>query len=73
MKSLYDVKIGLTAIIKEIACDNNIKQRILDLGIVKGTKIKPKFKSPSGNPIAYEVRGAIIAIRNDDAKKIVIE
>ena len=73
MKNLYEMKIGDTAIIIKIACDDNIKQRILDLGMVRGTKIRPIFKSPSGNPIAYEIRGSTIAIRNDDAKKIYVE
>lgn len=73
MKNLYEMKIGDTAIIIKIACDNNIKQRILDLGLVRGSKIRPIFKSPSGNPIAYEIRGTTIAIRNDDAKKIYVE
>ena len=48
----------------------NIKRRILDLGIIEGTKIKPVLKSPLGDPTAYEVRGSIISLREEDSKKI---
>lgn len=48
----------------------HLKRRLLDLGVIKSTKIKPVFNSISGNPIAYEIRGSVIAIRNEDAKNI---
>ncbi|MBE5805208.1 MAG: ferrous iron transport protein A [Clostridiales bacterium] len=40
--------------------------------MIPSTTIKPIFKSIFGNPIAYEIRGSIIAIRNEDAKNIEI-
>ena len=63
----------IAKIIKIDNDNNNIKRRLLDLGITPGTCIKAILKSPSGSPRAYEVRGALIAIRNDDAKKIIIQ
>ena len=73
MDTLNNLKINKIAEIENINCQNNIKRRMMDLGIVKGTKIKAILKSPSGNPKAYEVRGSVIAIRNEDAKQIVIK
>ena len=49
-----------------------MKRRILDLGIIEGTKIKPVLKSPLGDPIAYEVRDTLICLRNEEAKNIEI-
>ena len=72
MQTLYDLKIGESAEIKQINCNSNIKRRMMDLGIIDGTMITPILKSPAGNPRAYEVRGSIIAIRNEDAKNIFI-
>ena len=54
----------------DIRCEDNIKRRLLDLGLVKGTKITPVLVSPSGDPRAFEVRGTLIAIRKEDSKKI---
>ena len=54
----------------DIKCEDNIKRRLLDLGLVKGTNITPVLVSPSGDPRAFEVRGTLIAIRKEDSKKI---
>lgn len=46
---------------------------MLDLGIIKDTEIAALTKSPSGDPVAYLIRGAVIAIRKEDAALIFIE
>ncbi len=56
-----------------IRCDGFQRRRMFDLGLIIGTKIKALHKSPYGNPIAYLVRGAVIAMRNEDAKNIIVE
>ena len=56
-----------------IECDEEIKRRLLDMGLVKGTNIVPILVSPSGDPRAFLVRGTIIAIRKEDAKHIKIK
>ena len=58
--------------IEKIECDEGIKRRLLDMGLVKGTDIEPILVSPSGDPRAFIVRGTIIAIRKEDAKNIKI-
>ncbi len=58
--------------IVEVNCNNSIKRRLLDLGFIPNTKIIPIFKSISGDPIAYAVRGTTLAIRNEDAKNILV-
>lgn len=59
--------------IKEIKCEESIKRRMLDLGLVKGTNIVPVLVSPSKDPRAFWVRGSIIAIREEEAKCIKVE
>ena len=71
--SLLDLEINSSAKITYINVNKNIKRRLLDLGIIENTIITPIFKSISGNPIAYEVRNIIIAIRNEDAKNIFVK
>ncbi len=70
---LNELNLQEKAKIKEIYCTNNIKRRLLDLGMVKGTEIKPVFVSPSGDPKAFEIRGTLIAIREEDTSLIEIE
>lgn len=68
--NLSELPINTIGIIDELNCNGNIKRRLLDLGLVKGTKITPIFKSPSGDPTAYEIRKTLIALRKEDSKLI---
>lgn len=74
MKTIPLTKLDLNQIgyIKEINCNESIKRRLLDLGLIPNTKITPIMKSVAGDPIAYEVRNIILAIRKQDAEKIVV-
>ena len=38
--------------------------------ITTGTTVKAEFASPAGDPIAYRVRGALIALRTQQAEMI---
>ena len=71
--TLYELPLNTVGIIDSLNCSPNIRRRLLDLGLVKGTKIVPVFKSPSGDPIAYEIRKTLIAIRKEDSKCIILE
>ncbi len=54
-------------------CRGMERRRLLDLGILPGTKITAELISPSGDPIAYRIRGALIALRKQQARLIDIE
>ena len=49
------------------------RRRLLDLGIVPGSVITRVMESASGNPVCYRIKGALIALRNDQAKRVLIE
>jgi len=53
--------------------NGNIKRRMLDLGIIEGTKIKPVLCSPLGDPTAYEVRGMMLSLREEDSRNIEVQ
>lgn len=72
INTLNEVDLDKEVKIKTINCSPNIKKRILDLGIIEGTKIKPVLRSPLGDPTAYEVRGSIISLREEESKKIYV-
>ena len=48
-------------------------RRLKDLGLVEGTKVKCVLRSPLGDPYAYKIRGAVVAIRKEDASQIIVE
>jgi DtxR family Mn-dependent transcriptional regulator len=46
------------------------RRRMMDLGILPGTVITAEFANPSGDPVAYRIRGALIALHKDQADLI---
>lgn len=70
--SLDKINLNEKYLIDEVLLDEHTKKRIYDLGLIENTIIEAIYKSPFGDPIAYSVRGTIIAIRNNDAKKIIV-
>ncbi len=48
------------------------RRRLMDLGILPGTEIQALFGNPGGDPVAYKVRGATIALRRDQSDLIQI-
>lgn len=67
---LSDIKKGEKFVVEKMETAGEIRQRLMDLGFVEGTKIKCLRISPFGDPKAYLVRGAVIALRMEDAKTI---
>ncbi len=72
MRTLSSLTPGECGIVESIAHKSKIKRRLLDLGIIPGTKVLCVLKSPLGDPTAYFVRGALIALRCSDSRDIII-
>ncbi|MBQ3816979.1 MAG: ferrous iron transport protein A [Clostridia bacterium] len=72
MLTLDKIMPGQTAVIENINCGGSIKRRLLDIGLVEGTKVECVGKSPSGDPSAFLIRGAVIAIRSEDCRQIAV-
>lgn len=70
--SLCDLQEGRVGVVTEVSSTGDMKRRFMDLGVVPDTNIRCLFKSPYGDPAAYEIRGTIIAIRKEDAKNVKI-
>lgn len=71
--NLSTLPVGSRGIIKQVNADGMEKTRLNDLGFHPATEIKALFKSPSGNQTAYEIMGAVLALRKEDAGKITIQ
>jgi DtxR family Mn-dependent transcriptional regulator len=71
---LSDLPIGGEAVVHALApsCTGPERRRLLDLGVVPGTRIRCEFASPFGTPRSYEIRGALIALRDHQADRILI-
>ena len=68
--NLNDINKNKEYMIKNINTTEIIKRRLYDLGVIKDTKIKLLYISPSKKIKAYLIKDTLISIRNKDAKKI---
>ena len=69
---LNDITPGQTAVIKQLNINGSMRRRLLDIGLIDGTKVECVGKSVLGDPSAFLIRGAVIAIRSEDCKNILI-
>lgn len=70
--SLYELPLGKCGVVNSIQVEGIIRRRMLDLGLVPGTIVEALRVSPSGDPKAYRVRGAVIAFRQEEGSRIMI-
>ncbi len=70
--SLKDIKPGQKAKVSRLLSDGGIRRRLLDIGLIENTEVECLGTSPSGDPSAFLIRGAVIAIRSEDCKKILL-
>jgi len=64
--------LGMKAKVKDLVSTGIIRRRMLDLGLILDTEVEALLKSPSGDPTAYNIRGAVIALRSEEAGKIFV-
>lgn len=67
MDALQEGEIG---VVRRIGLEGTIARRLRELGLIVGTKVRCLQKSPAGNPVAYGIRGAVIALRLEDAAQV---
>lgn len=63
---------GEQARVTELGSYGAMRRRLQDLGLVEGTVVTCAKKSPFGDPVAYKIRGAVIALRHEDAQSIFV-
>jgi len=63
---------GASGTVKYLTAQGQARRHLLDLGLVTGTRIESIRRSPAGDLTAFNIRGAIIALRNEDADQIFV-
>ena len=71
-ETLDKLNINQKATVESVDVDMAMYRRMLDLGFVKGTAVECLGRAPFGDPAAYLVRGAMIALRKEDASGITV-
>jgi Fe2+ transport system protein FeoA len=70
---LSELQLGESGQVVRVEGMEEQRRRLMDLGLIPGTIVVAEMDSPMGDPTAYRIRGALIALRKDQAGLIVIE
>ena len=68
--TLNDIEIGKKCTVEQLNDTGEIRRRIMDMGITKGTQVSVMKVAPLGDPIDVIVRGYHLSLRRSDAENI---
>lgn len=70
--TLNDLEPGQTARVKALMITGSMRRRLQDIGLIEGTRVECLRKSPAGDPKAFLIRGALIALRSEQSSSVLI-
>ena len=73
MKTLKDVRVGETAVVKRLHGEGPVRRRIMDMGITKGVQLQVRKVAPLGDPVELNLRNYELSLRKADAEMIEVE
>ena len=69
---LNELRPGQHAVVSALRTSGSMRRRLLDIGLIENTHVECLGRSPGGDPSAFLIRGAVIAIRSEDCKGILV-
>ena len=73
MKTLRDVKVGETCVVKRVHGEGPVRRRIIDMGITKNVEILVRKVAPMGDPMELNIRGYELSVRKGDAEMVEVQ
>lgn len=70
--TLNAMPIGSFALVTKINAEGMTRRRLLDLGLVPGTRVEVVRRSFLGDPVAYNIRGALIVLRKEQSSQVMV-
>lgn len=71
-RRMSELALGASARITGLQATGELRRRLVELGFFEGERAVKVLESPLGDPSGYLVHGAVTAIRNADADKIIV-
>ncbi len=69
---LCDLPTGEQASVCRLLHTGSMRRRLQDIGLLPGTPVACVGHAPGGDPTAYTINGAVIAIRREDSRYILV-
>lgn len=71
-RSLVDLPLGQNAEIMSIDCERRLSRRLMEMGLLPGTRVRIVRVAPLGDPIELRVRNYSLSVRRAEAAKIAV-
>jgi ferrous iron transport protein A len=71
--TLDALTVGQHAVVRGVTGTGALRRRLLELGLVPGAAIQRTGAAPLGEPLTFEVRGAVLALRRAEAARVEVE
>lgn len=68
--NLHELEVGQRAMVEKLPTGGGLRRRLQELGLVVGTQVECVLKGPTGDPRAFLISGAVIALRKEDAAQV---
>jgi len=72
-KTVADLKEGEEGVVVQVGGSVHLRTRLLEMGLVRGARVRLVGKAPLGDPLEIKVRGASLAIRREEAERVHID
>ncbi len=73
MKTLVDLKLGEEGVISAFQHDTDLKNKLIGMGCFPGETIRINKRAPLGCPIAVDVAGYQLSLRQEEADCIILQ
>ncbi len=72
-RSLADLGVGDRALVRRVTGEVSLRRRLLELGVLPGTRLEIVRIAPLGDPIEVRLRGYSLSMRREDARIVLVE
>ena len=70
LRTLDQLPIGTSAVVHHVGCDRSVARRLMEMGLLPGTRIETIRRAPFGDPLKIRLRGYLLSLRLGDAAHI---
>ena len=70
---LSELRPGQKGTVLRAEGSSEIRRRLLDMGLVRGTEVRVVREAPLGDPVEYEVKGYNLSLRREEAACVFVE
>jgi ferrous iron transport protein A len=68
--NLGEIAIGSSVTVSHVGGERPFRRRMMELGLLPGTRVEVMRVAPLGDPIELRVRGCLLSIRRDEARAV---